>query len=91
MGIDNQSSSLLKAQLSKMAKLSNMQAGLPSVLRGAPVIAMAAGHVLAKATNGRNVVEERLLGAEDTILLDAASHGPQTGRASVRRRSKETV
>jgi hypothetical protein len=67
----------LTAQLSKIAKLSNVQNGLPLLLRGAPVVAIAAGQLLAKATNGRNAVEERLLGTEDTILLGAIESSAQ--------------
>ena len=67
----------LTAQLSKIAKLSNIQNGLPLILRGAPVVAIAAGEVLAKATNGRNAAEERILGPEEAILLGPANSSVQ--------------
>ena len=59
----------LKAEVSKAAKLSNIQGGLPSIMRGLPVIAILAGETFARVTNGHNKVEERMLGADEAIVL----------------------
>lgn len=64
-------STSLKSEVSKSAKLSNIQGGLPPLMRGLPVLAILAGEAVAKATEGRNVVEERMLGADDAIQLAA--------------------
>ena len=72
--------SSLKTEVSKLARLSNVQNGLPFILRGAPVIAILAGDAIAKATNGRNAIEERILGPEKAIELDPP-----------RRQTRETV
>lgn len=61
----------LTRELSKQASKSSIQDDLPVVLRPFPTIAIKAGDKLAKITGGRNVIEDRLLGAEHTILLDA--------------------
>ncbi|KPM38041.1 hypothetical protein AK830_g8541 [Neonectria ditissima] len=61
----------LQTELSKAAKLSNVQAGLPPLIRGLPVLAILAGEVVAKATNGQNAVEERILGFDEAVLLQA--------------------
>ncbi|KJZ76343.1 hypothetical protein HIM_04425 [Hirsutella minnesotensis 3608] len=62
-------STALKGELSKLAKLSCIESGLPPILRAAPAIAIAAGAAIATATAGRNVVEERLLGSDNAIAL----------------------
>ncbi|KAJ3537887.1 hypothetical protein NM208_g6143 [Fusarium decemcellulare] len=62
-------SSLFKNEVSKLAKLSNVQGGLPPIMRGLPVLAIMAGEVVAKATDGRNVIEERILGADEVVAL----------------------
>lgn len=62
--------SSLKTEVSKLARLSNVQSGLPFILRGAPVIAILAGEAIAKATDGRNAIEERILGPEKAIELE---------------------
>jgi hypothetical protein len=59
----------LKGELSKIARLSNVQGGLPPIMRGLPVLAILAGEVVSKATNGHNVVERRVLGVDETFLL----------------------
>ena len=61
----------LTTELSKAAKLGHVQGGLPGAARFLPVIAIAAGEVIAKATKGPNVIEERLLGPDDTYFLNA--------------------
>lgn len=38
-------------------------------MRGLPVIAILAGETFARVTNGHNRVEERMLGADEAILL----------------------
>lgn len=63
----------LKSELSRIAKLSNLQAALPCALQVAPVVAIGIGHLLAKTTNGGNVIEHRLLGDDETILLATPS------------------
>lgn len=62
----------LQAELAKMAKLSAIESGLPILIRGAPVAAILAGELLAKATDGRNRVEERLLGDKSVVMLGEA-------------------
>ncbi|KAI0439740.1 hypothetical protein F4803DRAFT_530058 [Xylaria telfairii] len=59
----------LKIELSKLAKMSNIQAGLPSVLRILPVAAVIAGGAIAQVSGGSNRIEERMLGFDETILL----------------------
>ena len=66
----NQKSVSLKSDVSRLAKLGNVQGGLPPLMRGLPVLAILAGEVVAQATDTRNVIEERILGADETILLD---------------------
>lgn len=66
----------LQTELSKLAKLSNVQGGLPPLIRGLPVLAILAGEVVAKATNGQNIIEERMLGGDEAVVLQAP--GPQT-------------
>lgn len=68
------SSSCLKTEVAKLAKLSNIQGGLPPLMRGLPVLAILAGEAVAKATDSRNLIEERMLGANDVVSLQ----GPQT-------------
>lgn len=66
----------LQTELSKLAKLSNVQGGLPPLMRGLPALAILAGEVVAKATNGQNIIEERIIGADEVFTLQAP--GPQT-------------
>ena len=66
----------LKTELSKLAKLSNIQGGLPPILRGAPVLAILAGGAIAKFTKGRNTLEERLLGPDETFFLPESDRKP---------------
>ncbi|KAK7414845.1 hypothetical protein QQX98_006360 [Neonectria punicea] len=73
----------LQTELSKAAKLSNVQAGLPPLIRGLPVLAILAGEAVAKATNGRNAVEERMLGFDEAVLLQAPTQQPSTTTALV--------
>jgi len=61
----------LKSEISKLAKLGNIQGGIPPVMRGLPVLAIMAGEAVAQATHGRNFIEERMLGADEAILLGA--------------------
>ena len=42
-------------------------------MRGLPVIALMAGEAISKATNGQNLIEERLLGAHEAVVLQAPS------------------
>jgi hypothetical protein len=64
----------LTLDLSKQAKLSSLGNSLPIILRPLPAAAILVGNEIAKATNGRNVIEERLLGDEPAISLQAPSH-----------------
>jgi hypothetical protein len=61
----------LKGELSKISRLSNVQGGLPPIMRGLPVLAILAGEVVSKATNGHNIVERHVLGVDETFLLGA--------------------
>ena len=63
--------SSLKSEVSKLAKLSNLQGGLPPLMRGLPVLAILAGGVISKATNGSNIIEYQMLGADETVLLSS--------------------
>lgn len=67
----NKKSTSLKAEISKAAKLSNIQGGLPPIMRGLPVMAVLAGEAIAKATDGRNIIEERILGADEAVFLSS--------------------
>src|SRR5699024_4383966 len=58
----------LKTEDSKLAKLSNVQGSLPPIMRGLPVLAILAGEAADKAT-GSNKVEELMLGADEPSLL----------------------
>ncbi|RBR07102.1 uncharacterized protein FIESC28_10819 [Fusarium coffeatum] len=69
----NKTSQALKAEVSKLARLSNVQGGLPPLMRGLPVITLMAGEAISKATNGQNLIEERLLGADEAVVLQAPS------------------
>ncbi|CAG7555900.1 unnamed protein product [Fusarium equiseti] len=69
----NKTTQALKAEVSKLARLSNVQGGLPPLMRGLPVIALMAGEAISRATNGQNLVEERLLGADEAVVLQAPS------------------
>jgi hypothetical protein len=40
-------------------------------MRGLPVLAIMAGEALAKATDGQNMVEERMLGADEVFELQS--------------------
>ena len=61
--------STLKNEVLKLAKLSNIQGGLPPLMRGLPVLAILAGEIISKATNGSNIVEQTMLGPDETMLL----------------------
>ncbi|KAJ4022593.1 hypothetical protein NW752_000201 [Fusarium irregulare] len=69
----NKTSQALKAEVSKLARLSNVQGGLPPLIRGLPVIALMAGEAISKATNSLNSIEERLLGADEAVVLQPPS------------------
>ena len=51
-------------------------------MRGLPVIALMAGEAISKATNGQNLIEERLLGADEAVVLQAPSITIATGVAA---------
>ncbi|KAH6874686.1 hypothetical protein B0T10DRAFT_498311 [Thelonectria olida] len=72
----NKTSSSLKTEVSKLAKLSNIQGGLPPIMRSLPVLAILAGEAISKATDGRNAIEERMLGADEAIFLQSPPTQP---------------
>jgi hypothetical protein len=57
-------------EVARLARLSNVQNGLPPSMRALPVAAIVAGGVITKLTGMSNGIEERLLGPSDTIALD---------------------
>ncbi|RMJ07925.1 hypothetical protein BHE90_012502 [Fusarium euwallaceae] len=63
------SNSCLKTEVSRLAKLSNIQGGLPPLMRGLPVLAILAGEAVAKATDSRNLIEERMFGTDEVVSL----------------------
>ncbi|KAJ5915746.1 hypothetical protein N7466_011254 [Penicillium verhagenii] len=52
----------LRHHLSKLVTLKNAQAAMPAAMRNLPVMAIVAGGIIAKVTNGDNVIERHLLG-----------------------------
>lgn len=71
----------LQAELTKMAKLSVMESGLPILIRGAPVAAILAGESLAKTTGGRNRIEGKLLGDDNVVMQGGPQAQSSTGVA----------
>lgn len=72
-------STSLASEVSKSAKLRNIQGGLPPVLRLLPVVAIMAGEAVAEATDGRNAIEERMFGADEVTHLAAPrQQSPET-------------
>lgn len=67
----------LSGELSKQASKTALQDSLPIVLRPLPSAAIKAGEKIAGLTGGRNIIEERLLGAEAVTVL-----GPPSDPAS---------
>jgi hypothetical protein len=61
----------LRTEVSKLAKLSNIQGGLPPLMRGLPVLAIMAGEAIAKATDSQNMIEERMLGVDEVFVLQS--------------------
>lgn len=47
-------------------------------MRGLPVIALMAGEAISKAANGQNLIEERLPGADEAVVLQAPSNATIT-------------
>ena len=62
---------LLAIELGKLAKLGAIQSGLPLILKGAPVVAIAAGGIVSQllGKGEANAIEERLLGKEDVVTV----------------------
>ncbi|RDW85379.1 hypothetical protein BP5796_03704 [Coleophoma crateriformis] len=62
--------SQLAHEISKVAKLGNVQNGLPGAMRAIPVAAIVAGNVYAKmvAKDGENMVEKALLKDDGAIM-----------------------
>jgi len=52
----------LKNFLSKLAKFNKAQAALPPAMRGVLPMAVVAGGIIAKVTNGDNFIERQVLG-----------------------------
>ncbi|RHZ50896.1 hypothetical protein CDV55_102003 [Aspergillus turcosus] len=65
----------LTAEISKLAKASRLQNGLPGSMRALPGIALFAGTALSKTTGASNVVEKWMLGEEEVPLLGSPSVG----------------
>ncbi|KAJ5987274.1 hypothetical protein N7451_011639 [Penicillium sp. IBT 35674x] len=63
----------LKDFLSRIAKFNRAQATLPPAMRGVLPMAIVAGAVIAKVTNGNNLIERHVLGKpsmeDDSIAL----------------------
>ncbi len=59
----------LRLQLSRQAKLSGTTNALPVPIRFLPGLAIFVGQTIAKATHGRNVIEEKIVGVDDVTLL----------------------
>jgi hypothetical protein len=69
----------LNAELSKLARLSNVQNALPPVMRSLPLIAIFAGTVISNVTGGVNGIEKRILGPDETSFLnDPSRETPST-------------
>jgi hypothetical protein len=62
----------LTAEISKLAKASRVQSGLPGSMRALPAIALFAGTALSKTSN---VVEKWMLGDEEVPLLGSPTVG----------------
>lgn len=65
----------LTAEISKFAKASRLQNGLPGSMRALPAIALFAGTALSKTTGSFNIVEEWMLGDEEVPLLGSPTVG----------------
>ncbi|KAL4732962.1 hypothetical protein BDV11DRAFT_176145 [Aspergillus similis] len=60
----------LKTEISKIAKLSRLQSGLPGAMRAVPAAAIIVGGVLAKVP-GAPDLEKVMLGKDELIALEA--------------------
>nr|ANF07026.1 hypothetical protein FVEG_15199 [Fusarium verticillioides] len=67
----SKSSQALRTEVFKLARLSNIQGGLPPLMRGLPALAIMAGEAIAKTTNTTNMIEERILGADEVFILQS--------------------
>jgi hypothetical protein len=68
----------LISELTRAARLGSLQAGLPPILKAAPVAALFAGDAFARATGSRNLVEEKLLGTQEGNIA-LAGPSPRSG------------
>jgi hypothetical protein len=59
----------LGTEISRLARLGNLQSGVPPVLRVLPVIAIAAGEAASRITGHSNKIEEHLIGPDGTTIL----------------------
>jgi hypothetical protein len=75
------SSQTLKAQLRLVAKLGNVQSGLPPILRPLPAIAILTGTAISKLTGGDNVIENRILGPDEDETMQLAAPKAEPGQA----------
>ncbi|KAL3443320.1 hypothetical protein BJX65DRAFT_200285 [Aspergillus insuetus] len=57
-------------EFARLARLSNVQNGLPPSMRALPVAAIVAGGVITKLTGMSNGIEERMSGTSDMIALE---------------------
>ncbi|GIC94873.1 uncharacterized protein Aud_002203 [Aspergillus udagawae] len=65
----------LTAEISKLAKASRLQNGLPGSMRALPAVALFAGTALSKTTGASNMVEKWMLGDEEVPLLGSPTLG----------------
>ncbi|GAW19525.1 hypothetical protein ANO14919_090130 [Xylariales sp. No.14919] len=79
----------LKTELSKLAKRGNIQAGLPFIMRGLPVAAILAGEAIAEVSGGSNRIEERMLGPDETFVLNMPGQNPSTSIVQSKRDSRQ--
>ncbi|KAI0415726.1 hypothetical protein F5X98DRAFT_376485 [Xylaria grammica] len=79
----------LKTELSKLAKRGNIQAGLPFIMRGLPVAAILAGGAIAEVSGGSNRIEERMLGPDETFVLNMPGQNPSTSIIQSKRDSRQ--
>ncbi|PGH32173.1 hypothetical protein GX50_05072 [[Emmonsia] crescens] len=72
---------LIKAEASKLVKRSNIQNGLPPSMRAIPLIAIGVGSVASRYLgSSTNLVEDKLLGSKETILLQGPEKGPSRSK-----------
>ncbi|OJJ05839.1 hypothetical protein ASPVEDRAFT_870387 [Aspergillus versicolor CBS 583.65] len=76
--------STLAKEAAKLVKLSSLQNGLPGSMRAIPVGAIVAGCVIARVAGTSNILEKRMIGADEMIALDKPKGNENTGQGQVR-------